>query len=182
MKQQIDGFSRYYLEDGYVWSKKYNRKIVVNNDGCVQLFRDDGHYTTVGLRKILKGKQDYKQIEQEQNVKYKPVYGANGYMFCEDVEDQYKVYSLYNNYFLSPAYVKDHLRYTIRINKWSTTKFFYHLVWEDKNQKKFPKGMICHHKDSNPKNDHYDNLKVMTRAEHKRWHLEHDKFNEELTH
>ena len=147
MKEMIEGFSKYYLLDGFVYSKKNNTKIKVNKDSCVQMFADDGHYTTIGLKKLLRGKQDYRAIEQERNVKYKPVFGANNYMFCEDVEDELKVYSLYNNYFLSPAYVKDHLRFTLRMNGWSTTKFFYHLVWEDRNQKPFPKGMICHHKD-----------------------------------
>ena len=171
MKQQIENFSKYYLLDGFVYSKKNNKKLTVNKDGCVQMIADDGHYTTIGLKKLLRGKQDYKQIEQERGVKYKPVFGASNYLFCQDVEDQLKVYSLYNNYFLSPNYVRNHLRFTIRMNKWSTTKFFYHLVWEEKNQQQFPKGMLCHHIDSNPANNSYSNLRVMSYKEHRQLHL-----------
>lgn len=124
---------------------------------------------------MLKGKQDYQDIEREYNVKYKEVFGNSNYLFCEDVEDQYKVWSKYNQYFLSPNYVNNHLRFTIRMNKWNKTKFFYHLVWEEKNQKEFPKGMVCHHVDLNPRHDNYFNLLVLTKKNHKLLHIEIDK-------
>ena len=173
MRKEIKGFSKYYYEDGNVFNRKTGRKVKVNKDHCVQLMNEEGRNTTIGIRKIERGEQDYRQVEQERNVKYKPVFGAGNYMFCEDVEDQLKVYSLHNNYFLSPAYVGGHLRFTMRMNGKNTTKFFYHLVWEDVNKKQFPKGMICHHLDCCPSNNHYNNLRVMTRQAHKQWHLEH---------
>lgn len=172
MKKDIEGFSKYYEEDGNIYNKQTGRKMKVNKDGCVQLMNDNGKNTTVGLKKIIKGKQDYKQIEAERNVKYKPVYSNSNYMFCEDVEDEFKVYSLYNNYFLSPAYVDGHLRFNIRINGKNSTEFFYHLVWEYVNKKRFPKGKICHHKDGCSSNNSYDNLRVMGRKEHTEMHRE----------
>lgn len=82
MKIEFKGFSKYYYEDGNVFNKQTGRKITVDKNGCVSLLGDNGHRALYGLKKLLKGKQDYKQIEQEQNVKYKPVFGAAGYMFC----------------------------------------------------------------------------------------------------
>ena len=82
MKEEIKGFDKYFLENGKVFNKKTGKQISVNKDGCVQLCNNQGKYTTVGLRKIIRGYQDYRQIEQERNVKYKPVFGANNYLFC----------------------------------------------------------------------------------------------------
>lgn len=130
MKKEIKGFSKYWLIDNQkIINKKTGKEITVNKDGCVQLCNDKNNYGTHGLRKIIRLADDnyktYKEIEQERNVKYKQVYGFKDYLFCEDVEDELKIWSTHNNYFLSPNYVDNHLRYTLRHH----TLFFYRIVW-----------------------------------------------------
>lgn len=47
------------------------------------------------------------------------------------------------------------------------------LVWETFNDQPLPAGCCIHHKDHNKYNNHLDNLQLMSRAEHTRYHIEH---------
>lgn len=172
MKRQIKNFSNYYWKDGNVYNKETNKLVEPKARGIIQLKRDDGKWCLRGLKKIsrhfAKGFKTYKQLEKERGVQYKQVYNHPGYLFCQDVEDQFKVWSKYNKYYITPCRIKDnnHLRYSVDGRR----MMFYTIVWQYHNQKPFPKGYILHHIDENEDNQDIDNLQMMTRAEHNRLH------------
>lgn len=171
MKRKIKGCSNYYWKDGKVYDKQ-NNEVNVREHGIVCLKDDNGKWVLRGIRKLArhfaKGFKTYRQLERERGVKFKQVYNHPGYLFCQDVEDQFKVWSKYNKYYITPCRIKDndHLRYSINRKR----MMFYTIVWQYHNQKPFPKGYILHHIDQDKDNQDIDNLQMMTRAEHNRLH------------
>lgn len=171
MRKEIKGFNKYWLEDGKVIHKRTGHIVKVNKDNCVQLIKDNCSInTTIGLNKIIRlADQNFKtylDIQKERNVKYKPVYGNKKYLFCEDVEDELKIWSIQNQQFITPCYNDNHLRYALS----RKTVFYYKIVWEYYNQKHLRKGLVIHHRDGHPENNIIDNLIPLTNSQHTQLH------------
>lgn len=170
MKQQIKNYNKYYWQDGEVYNKATGKKIAKSKYGVCSLKRDDGRQGSISCRKMSRllnpNYKTYQEIQQQRGVKYKPVYNNPMYMFCEDVEDELKVWSIKNDYFLTPYHQHNHLRYSIN----SQRIMFYIVVWQYYNQTSLPKKWVVHHIDFNPNNNSILNLSAMTSSCHSRIH------------
>lgn len=170
MRKEIENYSNYYWQDGNVYNKKTGKKLAKTKYGVCFAKRDDGKNGSISLRKtgrlLSPNYKTYQQIEEERGVKYKPVYNNPKYMFCEEVEDQLKIWSVKNNYFLTPYRQNNHLRYSINSHR----IMYYIVVWQYYNQTKLPKNWVIHHLDKNPNNNSILNLSAMTSSCHARIH------------
>ena len=144
--------------------------MILDNRKLYHLLKDNGKVGGLSIRKLnillSPSYKTYQEIQQERGVKYHHLYNNPNYLFCEDVEDQLKVWSVKNTYFLTPYISNNHLRYSINSNR----VMFYIIVWQYYNQTKLPKNWLVHHIDFNPNNNSFENLSAMTQSAHLKIH------------
>ena len=111
---------------------------------------------------------------------WKPVFGWEGYEmnFKGEVRSKDRIITKCNGvkqpwkgkYLIRQTNYKgrDYFQAVIRMEH--KEKYIHQLVWEYYNDRPIPEGYVIHHIDGNPKNNIIENLQLMTKPEHDKYH------------
>lgn len=174
MKYVTDGkqvFHKYYIENGEIRNAKTKQKLKVWQDkyGCkfVFLYSDNGGRA--------KGKSYQKLIRETINNAFKPENHIDVFNYEDkysfNPQNPYQVYSKKYCKMLKVSYNKDGYPF---VQLWKDRKFktyyLHRMVFQSINRITIPEGYQLHHINEERKDPQYQNLKLMKKEQHLKYH------------
>ncbi len=176
------GFSSQYFltEQGQIFNAKTNRFLKPFEDHTFKLKDLCEMQKTISLKslylKIYNKTFCIDNIQNEQNEVWKQIKGTNEYFISN--HGRIKSYKRYESIILKPWKNRKNNSYfmvKLTINGITKNYLLHRLVAITFDPRQDTENYQVHHKDFNPWNNHADNLKWVTKEEHKRIHDQHNK-------
>lgn len=181
MKQINNGYCDYYYltEDGMIYNSKTEEYKVADKDNRFALKKEDGSRKKIALKVLYNivyskpyCKDNIKPIEGEI---WKEIDNTNGLYYVSNM-GRIKSYKGYNAIILKPTKTKSgYYRLDIVQSEERVSKLVHRLVAQYFLELPSNIEMELHHKDCDKGNNKSENLEWLTRAEHRKKHVERRK-------
>ena len=174
----MDMFSKYYMKDSEIYSKKTNNKLKKDKYNSVSMCDDNGKSKRVQIKTLTQHNINTPpKIKDLKNEVWKPIVNNIGNKFNYSISNLGRVKTNGNYYTfecLNTEWIDRDGYITVKVN--SKRHMVHRLIYEYFIGN-IPKGYHIHHIDGNKQNNSIDNLECISPSEHNKRHHKDNTFN-----